>query len=110
MRRIKSSHMSVRVWLDLIDSNLIKASGNISTDSLIMNIGKSMFKMKNINSDLVYVNDGQSETLGFMRMNYEINKTKINDNKIVIRKHNNEDVKIFLKKNMRKSLIKLCQC
>ena len=107
MRRIKSSHMSVRVWLDLIDSNLIKASGNISTDSLIMNIGKSMFKMKNINSDLVYVNDGQSETLGFMRMNYEINKTKINDNKIVIRKHNNEDVKIFLKKNNEKIFNKI---
>ena len=49
-----------------------------------MNIGKSMFKMKNINSDLVYVNDGQSETLGFMRMNYEINKTKLMTIKLLL--------------------------
>ena len=51
-----------------------------------MNIGESIFKMKNINSDLLYVKDRQSETLGFMRMNYEIDDTKINDNKIVIKK------------------------
>ena len=89
----------------LIDSNLIRAS-NISTDSN-NEYWESMFKMKNINSDLVYVKDGQSETLGFMRMNYEINKTKINDNKIVIRKHNNEDRKIFLKKNNEKIFNKI---
>ena len=102
MQQIKSSHMSLRVWLNLIDSNLVRASGNISTDILAMNIGESIFKMKNINSDLLYVKDRQSETLGFMRMNYEIDDTKINDNKIVIKKDKNKDIKIFLKKNNKK--------
>ena len=105
MQQIKSNHMSLRVWLNLIDSNLVRASEHIYRHTKYRILGESIFKMKkNINSDLLYVKDTQSETLGFIKMNYEIDDTKINDNKIVIKKDKNKDIKIFLKKNNKKNL------
>ena len=72
MQNLKSNKISLRVWLNLLDTEITRASGNISTDRLSMNVGKSIFTLKNINSDILFVKDNKSETLSLMRMNYVI--------------------------------------
>ena len=102
MQNFKSNQMSLRVWLNLRDTNVIRASGNISTDRLSMNIGKSIYTVENINSDILFVKEKESETLSLMRMNYVINGTNIRNNKIVVSKDNKRNMKIFIKENGNK--------
>ncbi len=102
MRNLKSNNMSLRVWLNMLDTKIIRASGNISTDRLSMNVGKSIFNLENINSDILFVKDNESETLSLMRMNYVVNNKNISNNKIVISKDNKKNIKIFIKKNGNK--------
>ena len=101
-QQFKSTHMSLRVWLNLTDTEIIKALGNISSDKLSMNLGKSSFELENINSDLYYTKDKKSETLSLMRMNYSLNNTKTNNNKIVISKDGKNIQKYLLKKMITK--------
>ena len=73
MSRLQSKEMSFRIWMDLIDADITRVSGNISTNKLIVNLGNSELYLKNVNSDLIYLKENQSETLGLLRMNYLIN-------------------------------------
>ena len=102
MQNLKSNQMSLRVWLNLHDTKVIRVSGNISTDRLSMNIGESIFNLENINSDILYVKNNKSEILSLMRMNYVINDKNINNNKIVVSKDNKKNIKIFIKENGNK--------
>ena len=102
MRNLKSNKLSLRVWLNLLDTEVTKASGNISTDRLSMNVGKSIFTLENINSDILFVKDNESETFSLMRMNYVIDNKNISNNKIVLRKDNKKNIKIFIRKNGNK--------
>ena len=99
MQNLKSNKISVRVWLNLLDTEIIRASGNISTDRLSMNVGKSIFTLENINSDILFVKDNESEILSLMRMNYVIDNKTITNNKIVLSKDNKKNTKIFKKEN-----------
>ena len=99
MQNLKSDKMSLRIWLNLLDTKIVRATGNISTDQLSMNVGKSIFNLKNINSDILFVKNNESETLSLMRMNYLINNETITNNKIVISKDNKKNMKIFIKEN-----------
>ena len=102
MQNLKSKEMSLRVWLKMLDTKIIRASGNISTDQLSMNIGKSIYTLKNVNSDILFVKDNESEILSLMRMNYVIENENINNNKIVVSKDNKKNIKIFIRKNGNK--------
>ena len=102
MQNLKSNKISLRVWLNLLDTEITRASGNISTDRLSMNVGKSIFTLENINSDILFVKDNESETLSLMRMNYVINNKNISNNKIVLSKDNKKNIKIFIRKNGNK--------
>ena len=102
MQNLKSNNVSLRVWLNLLDTEITRASGNISTDRLSMNVGKSIFTLKNINSDILFVKDNKSETLSLMRMNYVIDNKNISNNKIVLSKDNKKNIKIFIRKNGNK--------
>jgi len=102
MKNLKSNHMSLRVWLNLHDTKVVRASGNISTDRLSMNIGKSIFTVENVNSDILFVKNKLSETLSLMRMNYVLKDKNISNNKIVVSKDNKKNIKIFIKKNGNK--------
>ena len=102
MQNLKSNKISLRVWLNLLDTEITRASGNISTDRLSMNVGKSIFTLENINSDILFVKDNESETLSLMRMNYVINNKNISNNKIVLNKDNKKNIKIFIRKNGNK--------
>ena len=102
MQNLKSNKISLRVWLNLLDSEITRVSGNISTDRLSMNVGKSIFTLENINSDILFVKDNESETLSLMRMNYVIDDKNISNNKIVLSKDNKKNIKIFIKKNGNK--------
>ena len=64
-----------------------------------MNIGKSIYTLKNVNSDILFVKDNESEILSLMRMNYVIENENINNNKIVVSKDNKKNIKIFIRKN-----------
>ena len=102
MQNLKSKEMSLRVWLKMLDTKIIRASGNISTDQLSMNIGKSIYTLKNVNSDILFVKDNESEILSLMRMNYVIENENISNNKIVVSKDNKKNIKIFIRKNGNK--------
>ena len=99
MRRLQSKKMSFRIWMDMIDGDVTRVSGNISTNQLTVNLGNSEIYLKNVNSDLIYLKENQSETLGLLRMNYLINDKSVNDNKVVINKDENKNLKLFVKKN-----------
>ena len=102
MKNLKSNYMSLRVWLNLHDTKVVRASGNISTDRLSMNIGKSIFTVENVNSDILFVKNNLFETLSLMRMNYALKGKNISNNKIVVSKDNKKNIKIFIKKNGNK--------
>ena len=67
-----------------------------------MNVGKSIYTLENINSDILFIKDNESETLSLMRMNYVINNKNISNNKIVLNKDNKKNIKIFIRKNGNK--------
>ena len=102
MQNLKSNKISLRVWLNLLDTKITRASGNISTDRLSMNVGESVLTLENINSDILFVKNNKSETLSLMRMNYVINNEKISNNKIVLSKDDKKNIKIFIRKNGNK--------
>ena len=102
IQNLKSKKISLRVWLNLLDTKIIRASGNISTDRLSMNVGKSIFTLENINSDILFVKNNDAETLSLMRMNYVINNKNITNNKIVLSRDNKKNMKIFIKKDGNK--------
>ncbi len=99
LRKLQANQMSLRIWLNLDGTNITRASGNIATDRLSMTVGKSLLTLVNVNSDLLFVKDKESETLSLMRMNYVIDNKNINNNKIVISKDNKKNIKVFIKKN-----------
>ena len=107
LRKLKSDQMSLRVWLYMNGKNVVRVSGNIATDRLSMTIGKSLFTLTDVNSDLLFVKDKQSETLGLMRMNYVINNKNISNNQIVLNKDNKKNIRIFIKKNDRQLIKRL---
>ena len=99
MQNLKSNKISLRMWLNLLDTKIIRASGNISADRLSMNVGKSILALENINSDILFIKNYESEILSLMRMNYVINNKNISNNKIVLSKDNKKNIKIFIRKN-----------
>ena len=98
IRQLDTERMSVRIWVSMIKTSIKKVVGNISSKNIRLNLNQESLKIKNLNSDLLYVNDDRSNTLSLMRMNYENKNNKITNNKIIIQKNNNDDVKIFIKK------------
>ena len=57
MQNLKSNKISLRVWLSLHNTEIIRASGNISTDRLSMNVGKSIYTLENITRDILFIKD-----------------------------------------------------
>ena len=98
LRQLQANQMSLRIWLNLDGTNITKVSGNIATDRLSMTVGKSIFTLVKVNSDLLFVKDSESETLSLMRMNYVLDNKNINNNKIVISKDNKKNIRVFIKK------------
>ena len=107
LRQINSEYMSLRIWMDFIDTKIIRVAGNISADNLYIKLGQKFLKMTNVNSDLLYLKNKESSTLSLMRMNYTIDNKNIKNNKIVINKNNAKDLKIYIKKNDFKTLKKI---
>ena len=99
LRKLKSNQMSLRVWLNLNGTNIVRASGNIATDKLSMTIGKSLFTLADVNSNIFFVKDKQSETLSLSSMNYIIDNKSISNNQIVVSKDSEKNIKVFIKKN-----------
>ena len=66
-----------------------------------MNVGKSIFTLENINSDILFVKDNESETLSLMRMNYVIDNKNISNNKIVLSKDNKKEYKDIYKEEWK---------
>jgi hypothetical protein len=54
-------------------------------------------KVKNVNSDILYIKNKTLETLSLMRLNYHLDGKKVNDNKIVISKSKSKHIKVFIK-------------
>jgi len=99
LRQLQANQMSLRIWLNLDGTNITRAFGNIATDRLSLTVGKSIFTLGKVNSDLLFVKDSESETLSLMRMNYVIDNKNIKNNKIVISKDNKKNISVFIKKN-----------
>jgi len=98
-KQLDADRMSVRLWISMLDTSIVRAAGNISSKSLNLKINGDLLNIKNVNSDLLFVNNDSSSTLSLMRMNYSIRDNKITNNKIVINKNSNDDIKIFIKKH-----------
>ena len=99
IRQLEADRMSVRLWISMKQTSIVKIVGNISSESLNLKMNQDILNIKNINSDLLYVNNNTSNILSLMRMNYKIKEKKINNNKIVLYKNDDDDVKIFIKKS-----------
>ncbi|MEL0257836.1 MAG: AsmA-like C-terminal region-containing protein, partial [Gammaproteobacteria bacterium] len=74
------------------------ATGNISTDRLNIQLNNSKVNLSSINSDVLYINDSDSETLSLMRTNYIINNKETKNNKLIINKDDKDNIKLFIKK------------
>ena len=99
IHNLKSDQVSMRIWISMLNQKIVRASGNIATDKLSINLGHSEFNVQDINSDLLYLNDENGETVSLMRMNYILNTERVSNNKIVLNKVRNESMKIFIKKS-----------
>ncbi len=99
IRQLDAERMSVRLWISMHRTSIKKVVGNISTENLKLKLNQNVLNVKNVNSDLLYLNKNTSSILSLMRMNYKIKDNKINNNKIVIQKNNNDDIKIFFKRS-----------
>ncbi len=99
IRRLDAERMSVRLWISMQQTSIIKVVGNISSASLNLKLNQDVLNVKNISSDLLFINNNTSSKLSLMRMNYDIKDNKITDNKIVVHKNNNDGIKIFIKKS-----------
>ena len=98
IRQLDADRMSVRLWISMQQTSILRVVGNVSSESLNLKFNQDVLNIKKINSDLLYVNNGTSNTLSLMRMNYKIKDKKINNNKFVIYKNDDNEVKIFIKK------------
>lgn len=96
---IKSDRISFRVWVDMNNMITKKIIGNISTSNLDVKLPHVTLKMKDVNSDIIYIKNKKSDILSFLRLNYQLNDTKVNNNKIVISKNKSKEVKLYIKKN-----------
>ncbi len=99
IKQLYADRMSLRIWISMTKNSIKKVVGNISSDNLNLRLNNQILKIQNINSDLLFLNNGKSSTLGLMRMNYNIQNQKITNNKIVINKNSNNAIKIFIKKS-----------
>ena len=88
----------MRVWLTLLNDKVTKATGNISTDRLNIQLNSSKVNLSRINSDIFYINDSGSETLSLMRTNYIINNKETKNNKLIINKDDKDNIKLFIEK------------
>ena len=98
IRQLDADRMSVRLWISMQQTSILRVVGNVSSESLNLKFNQDVLNIKKINSDLLYMNNGTSNTLSLMRMNYKIKDKKINNNKVVIYKNDDNEVKIFIKK------------
>ena len=96
--KIESDNVSMRVWLILLNDKITKATGNISTDRLNIQLNNSKVNLSSINSDVLYISDSGSETLGLMRTNYIINNKETKNNKLIINKDDKDNIKLFIEK------------
>ncbi|MFL2552540.1 MAG: AsmA-like C-terminal region-containing protein [Gammaproteobacteria bacterium] len=99
LKQIKSDRISFRVWMDLNNMKIEKLAGNITASQLDVKLPLRNLKIKNVNSDILYVKNKTLETLSLMRLNYLLNDKKINDNKIVVSKTKSKQIKVFIKKD-----------
>ena len=97
LRQIKSDRISFRIWMDLKNMKIEKLAGNITSSQLDVKLPLRNLKIKNVNSDILYVKNKTLETLSLMRLNYHLNGKKVNDNKIVVSKSNSKQIKVFIK-------------
>ena len=97
-RQIAVDHLSMRIWIDLDNTVIRKISGNISSHNLNVNLPKLELKLKNVNGNILYTSNQISDTLSLVRLNYEIDNQKINNNKIVINKKKSKEIQFFIKK------------
>jgi hypothetical protein len=97
LKQIRSDRISFRIWMDLNNMKIEKLAGNIAADKLDVKLPLMNLKIKNVNSDILYVKNKTSETLSLMRLNYHLNDKKVNDNKIVVSKSKSKQVKVFIK-------------
>ena len=96
--KIESDDVTMRVWLTLLNDKITRATGNISTDRLNIQLNNSKVNLRSINSDVLYINDSDSETLSLMRTNYIINNKETKNNKLIINKDDKENIKLFIEK------------
>jgi hypothetical protein len=83
--------------MDLKNMKIEKLAGNITASQLDVKLPLRNLKIKNVNSDILYVKNKTLETLSLMRLNYLLNDKKINDNKIVVSKTKSKQIKVFIK-------------
>ncbi|MEK9906987.1 MAG: hypothetical protein VW540_04310, partial [Gammaproteobacteria bacterium] len=94
--KIESDNVTMRVWLTLLNDKITRATGNISTDRLNIQLNNSKVNLSSINSDVLYINDSDSETLSLMRTNYIINNKETKNNKLIINKDDKDNIKLFI--------------
>ena len=97
LKQIKSDRISFRIWIDLNNMQIEKLAGNITSSQLDVKLPFRNLKIKNVNSDILYIKNKTLETLSLMRLNYHLNDKKINDNKIVVSKSKSKQIKVFIK-------------
>ena len=97
LKQIKSDRISFRIWMDLNNMRIDKLAGNIAADKLDVKLPLMNLKLKNVNSDILYVKNKTLETLSLMRLNYHLNGKKVNDNKVVVSKSKSKQIKVFIK-------------
>ncbi|MEK9793377.1 MAG: AsmA-like C-terminal region-containing protein [Gammaproteobacteria bacterium] len=96
--KIESDNVTMRVWLTLLNDKITRATGNISTDRLNIQLNNSKVNLSSINSDVLYINDNGSETLSLMRTNYIINNKETKNNKLIINRDDKDNIKLFIEK------------
>jgi hypothetical protein len=97
LKQIKSDRISFRIWMDLNNMKIEKLAGNIAASQLDVKLPLMNLKVKNVNSDILYIKNEALETLSLMRLNYHLNGKKVNDNKIVVSKSRTKHIKVFIK-------------
>jgi len=98
-QQIKSDRISLRIWIDFSNMKINKIIGNISANKLDVKLPYMNLKIKDVNSDILFVKNKTSDILSLMRLNYKVNNKRVNNNKIIIKKNKSKEIKVYIKKS-----------
>ena len=103
-KKVNLDRISIRVWITMFNNDIKRIAGNISSKSFDFKLNNSVIHVDNLNSDILFTDNGKSSTLGLTRMNYSYKDHQVNNNKIVFNKNADNELKVYIEKSDNKIL------